>query len=291
MTNDASTGPVTLQVEHLTRYEYAKPARSSFNEARLRPRSETRPGVRQELLDHSLRVVPPSFTSEYTDYFGTHVVSFEVQRPHTVLEITATSQVRLTPVAPPPATSIGWATVRSRPTVERFCEELEISEVVAPPAELARAAEHAVVGKDPAAAASAVMAVVSGRLRYRPGSTGVHSTADEAWRQAQGVCQDYAQLSVGALRSVGIPARYVSGYLMPAPCEPGETVEGQSHAWVEFWAGRWHGFDPTNDTAPGAAHIVVGRGREYRDVRPVYGVVSSGVGGDLTVAVRFTRLD
>lgn len=127
-------------------------------------------------------------------------------------------------------------------------------------------------------------------MDYVPGSTGVHTSAEAAWEVRQGVCQDMAHLSVGLLRRLGVPARYVSGYLQPRADLPvGESVTGESHAWVEWWAGDWRAWDPTNGRPVGADHVVVGRGRDYDDVPP-RGVHSGPGGGELVVSVEFTRL-
>ncbi|MFO7244181.1 MAG: transglutaminase domain-containing protein, partial [Actinomycetes bacterium] len=114
--------------------------------------------------------------------------------------------------------------------------------------------------------------------------------ARDAWEAKSGVCQDFAHLAIGALRHVGIPARYVSGYLHPKrDAAIGETVRGESHAWVEWWTGDWFGFDPTNDKEVGDHHGVVARAREYRDVPPLQGVFA-GAGSGLEVSVKVTQL-
>ena len=116
-------------------------------------------------------------------------------------------------------------------------------------------------------------------MTYQPGSTGVNTPALEAWRARTGVCQDYAHLVVGTLRQVGLPARYVSGYLHPdADAAIGETAVGESHAWVEWWLGDWTGHDPTNNGAVGERHVLVGRGRDYTDVPPIKGLVAGSSG-------------
>ena len=123
-----------------------------------------------------------------------------------------------------------------------------------------------------------------------PGSTTVHTPAAHAWQERSGVCQDFAHLAIGALRSVGIPTRYVSGYLHPRRTNAiGERIAGQSHAWVEWWAGEWYGFDPTNAAEAGDDHVIVARAREYADVMPVKGVFS-GADSELTATVEVTRL-
>jgi len=127
-------------------------------------------------------------------------------------------------------------------------------------------------------------------VEYMHGITGVHSTAAEAWEARKGVCQDMAHITLGALREVGIPARYVSGYLHPKEhAEVGEAVAGESHAWVEWFAGDWQGFDPTNNIEIGDRHVLVGRGRDYNDVPPLRGVYAGPFKGHLHVKVTITR--
>jgi transglutaminase-like putative cysteine protease len=126
---------------------------------------------------------------------------------------------------------------------------------------------------------------------YRKGVTSVHTSAAEVWESKTGVCQDFAHLTLGALRSLGIPARYVSGYLHPQPeAGRGETVEGESHAWVEFWVGDWVGYDPTIVAPVGTDHVVVSRGRDYADIVPLRGIYAGPSGSELFVSVEVTRL-
>ena len=137
----------------------------------------------------------------------------------------------------------------------------------------------------------AISGAIGDAVEYVQGVTGVHSTAQEAWAHRKGVCQDIAHLTLGALRAVDIPARYVSGYLHPKPdAAIGETVAGESHAWVEWFCGdRWRGFDPTNQIAIGDRHVLVGRGRDYNDVPPLRGVYAGPFGSALFVTVEITR--
>jgi transglutaminase-like putative cysteine protease len=119
----------------------------------------------------------------------------------------------------------------------------------------------------------------------------VRTSAQDAWQLRKGVCQDIAQLTAGLLRAVGIPARYVSGYLYPrSDAEVGDTVAGQSHAWVEWFTGDWEAFDPTNGTTVGKRHVIVARGRDYADVTPLKGVYHGAPSTDLGVTVEITRL-
>jgi len=144
---------------------------------------------------------------------------------------------------------------------------------------------------DTCAAALEISKAIGNAVEYMQGVTGVHSTAQEAWAGRKGVCQDIAHLALGALRSVGIPARYVSGYLHPKPdAAIGETVRGESHAWVEwFCGGQWRGYDPTNLIDIGDRHVLVGRGRDYNDVPPLRGVYAGPFGSTLFVTVEITR--
>ncbi len=145
--------------------------------------------------------------------------------------------------------------------------------------------------KTPVAAVHAASEWVHEHLTYQPGSTGVHTSALEAWEAGRGVCQDYVHLTLLLLREVGIPARSVSGYLLPkANAEVKQTVTGESHAWVEAWTGGWWGFDPTNLIEIGQRHVWVAGGRDYHDVPPLKGVYSGGTASALDVAVDMTRL-
>ena len=139
--------------------------------------------------------------------------------------------------------------------------------------------------------ACAVVRLVHDEVDYVFGATGVHSRAAQAWVQRSGVCQDMAHLVIGALRLVGVPARYVSGYLMPQrDAELGRGYAGESHAWVQFWDGDWVGVDPTNDQLPGELHVEVAAGRDYRDVPPIRGIFTGSGTSDMFVWVEMTRI-
>jgi transglutaminase-like putative cysteine protease len=131
---------------------------------------------------------------------------------------------------------------------------------------------------------------VRGRMLYTTGSTNVSTTASEAWAAGSGVCQDFTHAMLSLLRSCGIPARYVSGYLHTEEEALAETVRGESHAWVEVWNGGWEGLDPTNDRTVGSAHVLVARGRDYADVPPLKGIYAGGASQGLGVDVDITQL-
>ncbi|GAA4359135.1 transglutaminase family protein [Angustibacter luteus] len=278
------SGP-RLRVEHVSRFRYESTVSASYNECRLLPTSD----ARQQVLSARVSVEPVTWRREYVDYWGTRVVGFEVHTEHDELEVVGAVDAVVAPAGTPP--DAGWDAVRDPAVRDRWCEFLVATQRSRPSEELAALAQDAAAGLAPSVAAQAVCQLVSDRLTYRPGSTGVHTLAMEAWDAQSGVCQDFAQLAVGALRSVGLPARYVSGYLHPkADAEIGQTERGESHAWVEWWAGEWYGWDPTNVKPAGHQHIVTGRGRDYGDVPPVRGILAGGGAAQLTVQVSVTTL-
>jgi transglutaminase-like putative cysteine protease len=158
-------------------------------------------------------------------------------------------------------------------------------------ATLAAAARERTQGAGPLETASAIAAWVRERVAYVPGATEVQTSAQEAWDKSEGVCQDIAHLTVALLRETGLPARYVSGYLHPRPeAGIGQAVAGQSHAWVEYWAGDWVAADPTNQASVGEGHVVVARGRDYADVPPLKGIYHGAPSVAMDVTVEVTRL-
>ena len=274
-----------LRVVHTTSFEYDRPIVSSYNEARLSPAWLPR----QRVLDSKIEISPLSWRSVYRDYWETEVTSFEVTEPHTSLTVTATSQVEVTPLQHR-GERVGWDELEGPMFQDLLSEYLSASSVTEPSEDLAEFAIEAKAKGSPDEAAHAIMDYLGEHMKYVPGATTVHSEAKEAWAAKSGVCQDFAHLAAGALRSIGIPARYVSGYLHPkSDAGVGETVRGESHAWVEWWTGDWYGFDPTNDREVGDHHVVVARAREYRDVAPLSGVFS-GSASSLDVSVKVTLL-
>ncbi|KIC58134.1 transglutaminase family protein [Microbacterium hominis] len=276
-----------LRIEHTTGFTYQGDVGASYNEARMLPISTDS----QFVLSSQLDIDPSTSVNYYLDYFGTRVAAFDVLAGHRALEITARSLVEVRP-RPLEFPELSWErlaaeSVRSIGTVEMLGQSTRTSphpEV----AELARtiAARH----DEPARAALEIATAVGDAMEYMHGITGVHSTGAEAWAERKGVCQDITHITLGALREVGIPARYVSGYLHPQPdAEVGVPVTGESHAWVEWFSGGWQGFDPTNNAEIGDRHVLVGRGRDYNDIPPLRGVYAGPFKSDLHVKVTITR--
>ena len=273
--------PWRLSFEHVTVFNYGSPVRSSFNEVRMTPLTT----VRQTTLTAHVTTSPAASQYRYWDYWGTQVVAFDVEDQHDALLIRAEGVVDTAAFSrPAPCT---WDEVEA--AADAMCEFLSPTPSTCPDGPLAPAAES-LRRPDPIETAEAVCDWVNSALEYRSGVTGVHTSAAEVLGIGQGVCQDFAHVAVALLRAVGIPARYVSGYLHPVPePEVGEVVDGQSHAWIEAWTGVWWELDPTNLVTVGPRHVAVGRGRDYGDVSPVKGIYAGGEDDDMTTAVRIER--
>jgi transglutaminase-like putative cysteine protease len=275
-----------LRIRHVTRVAYAQPAASSHNEVRMTPL--TLPG--QTTLDARVTVSPAAATWSYWDYWGTQVTGFDLMDPHADLTITASSLVETSPQGPLPDAPT-WPELTEHTSGSRLLEYAGPTGRTTIPAPLLNRAKEAAAGLDPHATALAVSSLVADQVSYLPGATSVNTSPAEAWEQGAGVCQDITHLTLAMLRGVGLPARYVSGYLHPEPeAELHRPVAGQSHAWIEYWAGDWSGYDPTNRTRPDESHVVVARGRDYDDVTPHKGIYRGVAGGPPDVLVEFTRV-
>jgi transglutaminase-like putative cysteine protease len=275
-----------LEILHTTRVSYAGAARASYNEARMTPL--TLPA--QTVLGSRMSLGTPAPVWTYQDYWGTTVSSFDIQEPHEELTVVAHASVETGP-PPAPARPLPWAELREQAQGGALLEFLAATPRTTVDSGLAAAAVQRVAGADPLEAAAEIAGWLRDRVAYVPGATEVQTSAQEAWDQGQGVCQDIAHLTVALLREAGLPARYVSGYLHFDPAaEPGHAVAGQSHAWIEFWAGEWVPCDPTNLAPVGERHVVVARGRDYGDVPPLKGIYHGAPSVALDVTVEITRL-
>lgn len=274
------------RITHTTTMAYDVPVSSAHNELRMTPVNE--PG--QTTLENRIRIRPVTWSHVYRDHWGTHVTVMESLAEHRKLEIEAVSTVERTPGAEH-GDSPGWEGVAHPAVVDRSFEWLMLSERTRRGPAADELVDAVRAYQTPREAADALGELVRARMRFEQGVTGVHSSGEEAWSEGVGVCQDFAHITLGALRGLGVPARYISGYLVPTPdLGVGESSEGESHAWVEFWDGGWMSLDPTNGTEVGTEHIVVARGRDYGDVPPFKGVYSGAGVADLDVIVRFVRL-
>ena len=277
-----------LQVVHTTRVSYSAPVRASFNEARMTPL--TIPA--QVTLESRVTAGPGVPVWSYCDYWGTFVSVFDITDPHESLTVRAEATVEtgqgLADAAP---ARLPWAELRAQTASGRLLEFLMPTPLTAVTPDVAAAVVDDVRDADPADAATEIASRVRAQVSYMAGATGVRTNAQEAWDQGQGVCQDMAHLTVALLREAGLPARYVSGYLHADPsAEPGQTAVGESHAWVEYWAGSWLPCDPTSGAPVRERHVVVARGRDYLDIPPLKGIYHGAPTSALDVSVEVTRL-
>lgn len=270
-----------VRTEHVTTFRYSSPARASYNEVRKTPLTTST----QTALEARVQTFPVAPQYSYRDYFGTHVAAFNVDAPHEQLVVTGSSLVETQPPAERPEGSWDDIEAASRSLAE-FNAQSRFTE---PNAELFEKSQE-LRRQSPVQTIEAIIGYVHGSLEYTKGVTGVHTSAQQAFDEGRGVCQDFAHLALLVLRAAGIPARYVSGYLHPER-EPviGAGATGESHAWIEAWAGAWWGLDPTNDVDIGLRHVVVARARDYADVTPMKGVYAGTAEHETSVVVTITR--
>lgn len=277
-----------FQVTHTTRYSYQAPVSNCLNEVRLTPRSLPNQKVRET----AIRVDPqPAFMHHRKDYFGNDVTAFDVFERHDRLEATAESVVEVLPEALDGLPPISWEEARQSIAAQSDEESLKASEFLynSPyvPA-VAQLAEYALKTFSPQRPLVEAVQELAHRIhsdfKYHPKSTSIDVPLTDVMRNRRGVCQDFAHVMIGALRSVRLAARYVSGYVRPGPKVQGAQA---SHAWVSvFVPGRgWIGFDPTNDLMVSDNHVTLAWGRDYGDVTPVQGVTLGGGGQTVEVEV------
>ena len=275
-----------MRVVHTTGYAYPSPVTASYNEVRLTPRSNTR----QNVILNRVETIPATRSYRYIDYWGTAVTAFDLHAPHTELTVSSSSVVE-TERPEPASTRATWTDLQSVAVIDRFDEVLRPTEYTPASERVTAVGKRIIKNNEPREAVIAAARWARSELDYLPGTTGVHSSGLDALEKGKGVCQDFAHLTLMVLRGMGIPARYVSGYLHPKrDAKVGKTVDGRSHAWIQAWTGGWWNYDPTNDTDITEQYISVGVGRDYSDVSPLKGIYSGKGATDLDVIVEITRL-
>ncbi|HUT40044.1 MAG TPA: transglutaminase family protein [Gammaproteobacteria bacterium] len=274
------------RVVHKTEYRYGITVSLCHNLAHLRPRNL----ANQQCLGHRLQIDPlPMDLAEHTDFFGNHVSYFSIQQPHQTLTVTATSEIELNPGTGQLALEddIPWDEVRRRlaePATDTSRENRQFvldSSLVPTGQELADyAAPSFPPGRPLLESVRDLMARVHHEFTYDPGFSTVSTPLTEVLSSRRGVCQDFAHLAIACLRSLGLAARYVSGYLetLPPPGQAKQRGADESHAWFSVFLPDvgWHDFDPTNNRVPLDQHITTAWGRDYADVTPLKGVLFGG---------------
>ena len=295
-----------LEVVHETRYAYTAPVSLAHHLAHLKPLQDEH----QQLLQFELSIEPkPDQHADSQDAMGNTQRYFALAQPHRALQVRALSRVRLAPrfggldaEASPP-----WADVAARLRYVAQAPFEPAVEYAMPSPYVPRlqalrdyGAPSFTAGRPLAAAAIELMHRIHADFKYQSQSTEVDTPLTQVLAQRRGVCQDFAHLMAGVLRMRGLPARYVSGYLLTHAPEGGAAMQGAdaSHAWVQVWcpgtpgvgAGGWLDLDPTNDLVPGSGHVRVAVGRDFGDVTPLRGVIRGGGRHTLTVGVGTRRL-
>jgi transglutaminase-like putative cysteine protease len=289
-----------FRVRHLTRYVYEEPVSLCHSIAHLKPR--TRPG--QAVASSQVRVDSlPAVSREHTDFFGNRVSYFSIQQSHTSLEVAALSEVEVTPAAPPDLSATPpWEQIlehlhegHSHATLDARIFTLPSPYVPL----LAESVDYARTSFAPGRPVLEAVADLMGRIfrefEYDPQFSTVATPLTEVLKHRKGVCQDFAHLALACLRGLGLPARYVSGYLetLPPPGQPKLQGSDASHAWFSLFVpgSGWVDFDPTNDQVPREQHITAAVGRDFQDVTPLRGVFYGGGEHELEVAVDVDRIE
>jgi transglutaminase-like putative cysteine protease len=290
---------MTYRIVHKTTYEYKHPVSFGNHAAYLEPRTRTH----HRCESHDLLVTPtPATRSERTDYYGNHVSFFTIQEPHEELIIEAHSVVTIDGEAVWPEHSMAWDEVaRSLPgeiapaSLEAFQFVFESPRIKSSPEFAAYAAASFPPGRPLTAALLDFTARIHRDFRFDSKATNVRTPPEEVLRDRKGVCQDFAHLQIACLRSLSLPARYVSGYIRtyPPPGRPRLVGADASHAWVSVYCpgAGWLDVDPTNNMVPSQSHVTVAWGRDYSDVSPVRGVILGGGDHKLKVAVDLEPLE
>jgi len=286
------------RIDHETHYVHRGGVSISQHVAHLTPRTLPRQRVRW----HDLAIEPaPASHVKRVDYFGNAVDQFTILTPYDELRVVGRSLVAVIGTEPPSGVDAGaaWETVRDELCYRRGARYAGASEfsypspyVVTAP-ELAAFARESFAPKRPlVAGAIDLMHRIHEEFSFVPGSTTIATPVTRVLADRRGVCQDFAHLQIGCLRSLGLAARYVSGYLLtePPPGQPRLVGADASHAWLAIWSPQlgWVDLDPTNDVLPSYRHITLGWGRDYGDVSPLHGVVLGGRNHTLHVAVSVT---
>ncbi|GBQ67463.1 putative cysteine protease [Ameyamaea chiangmaiensis NBRC 103196] len=285
------------RVRHVTRYAYETPVDLATHLVHLTPRAASG----QEVVRSTLLVDPPaSRRTDGTDYFGNPIACLFHEEPHTSFVLTAVSDVSVAPtrsLTPGPAWESVVRAVRHDASAWQAAE-FTLASPACPVS--ARAGEWVATSFTPGRPIGDAVMHLTRRIytdfSFRAGVTGLATTIDEILDGRAGVCQDFTNLMISGLRWLGVPARYISGYIRTYPRGDAAQLLGadQSHAWVGVWLGPemgWVGFDPTNGILGGGEHVITAYGRDYRDISPVRGMILGGGRGSMSVEVDLLPCD
>ncbi|MFT4153153.1 transglutaminase family protein [Parafilimonas sp.] len=288
------------QVTHTTRYIYHQPVTLCHNMAKLLLRN-----INGQHCKHASVVITPEpdVLQEYDDYFGNRVIYFAIQKEHKALTVTIQSTVEKYIQQTPTFNfykHIAWEETK-RLMAEAGDENFEARQYVyeTPYTKITNeiiqyAWQSFTPGRSLFEAAAHIMQRIYTEFEYDPEFTTIATPLSKVMRERKGVCQDFAHLAIACFRAMGLPAKYVSGYLETLPPEGKEKLIGvdASHAWFSVYIPNagWFDFDPTNNIMPALQHITIGWGRDYADVTPLKGVIQSSGAHELSVAVDVKRM-
>jgi transglutaminase-like putative cysteine protease len=285
---------MTYHITHRTLYEYAAPVSVSHHVARLEPLAT----ATQSRESFSLQIFPePTLRKARTDYFGNQLCFFAIQEIHTKLEIITHSRVTVQPRKPSqPESTATWESVAamfrdpvSPEVVEPYQFVFDSPQIRASRELFDYASESFGADTPLIAGARDLTRRIHQDFKFDSKATTVATPLEEVWEKRRGVCQDFAHLGIACLRSLGLPARYVSGYLRTRPPEGKPRLVGvdASHAWFSIFSPGtgWVDFDPTNNVQTAEEHITVAYGRDFGDVSPVAGILTGGGRHDVKVSV------
>jgi transglutaminase-like putative cysteine protease len=283
------TEPLTLEVRHLTRFSYHDAVWDSFNEARLQPVTDTAQLCRRFFL----HIDPTADVRDYPDFYSNCVHYFDVKRPHEQLNVEAVSHVQTHADSRGPVPENNSPEGLKDPAImENYFDFLHDSQFVSLEPEIWREAVDSLPSgvSDLWSDTMAVGHHVYSTFTYTPAATTVNTRPTEVVQLRKGVCQDFAHVMLGILRTLGIPARYASGYFYNPDRNPDETEA--SHAWIEVYLPGygWKGFDPTHNRVPDTRYVKLAVGRDYADIRPLSGTFRGRGTREMTVEVQVRRL-
>lgn len=278
-------------IHHLTTFIYSNPITESVMEVRMQPLSRNG----QRCLSFHLRISPKAKTTFYKDFLGNIIHTFDVPGRHEKLSIGAEASVSVQAqeYLPRQLELSAWDELDALATNPEFYDWLAPSHFARPSEALYALRDDLGISRqqDPLTLLRTLNTQIYNTFDYKPNVTEVDSPIEDSLASRQGVCQDFVHITLTLLRDVGIPCRYVSGYLYHERSEHDRSAEDATHAWVEAWipGAEWISLDPTNNLLNTERHIKVALGRDYADVPPTRGVFKGDANSSLDVAVRVNQ--
>ncbi len=287
------------KIEHITKYSYQNAVSFCHNQAILKPIDNDE----QNLLEYSVKISPKETErDELVDFFGNNILQFLVQTPHQNLEVHSSAIVQKSP-KPKEIPQIDMSVAGAKEaldehTLATICSKQFLFESPLIKHDDEKIKKYAQISFEDSRniyeACVDLMRRIYEDFDFVSGATDVNTTVEQVFADKKGVCQDFAHFAIACVRSVGLPAKYASGYIetLPPPGEEKLIGADASHAWFCVYIPNfgWFEFDPTNNQVPSIQHIILGYGRDYSDVVPLKGVMQGSGGNYLSVSVDIQRI-